>query len=256
MEPRKAKRNFAPMPLHVLASNASPQEKLFVLAIFHHDWDGEKAWPSMARLARITGFKERTLQMAAKDLEARGWLKVVRATGRANTYETCIPDMTLDEFNEVLKKTTAPHAVLNKEKHGTGCAPTPASDAPPPPHHMPSNESPLNESHQPAAGKAPKAALGTPYLETFGRHWTKKTGVPWTRESGAKQEVDRIRQDVDLATFEALVEAYFDLPDADGYLAARAWPLKGLTSWRWNQLRLAQAEPKQQAGPQAPQVVL
>lgn len=253
MEARKAKRNFAPMPLHVLASNASPQEKLFVLAIFHHDWDGEKAWPSMARLARITGFKERTLQITAKDLEARGWLKVVRAKGKSNTYETNIPDMTLDEFNEVLKKTTAPHAVLNNAKHGVPCATSTASDAPPPPHDVPPNESPLNESHQ-REPKASKDAASRPYLEAFGKRWTDKTGLAFAKPTRAKQEIDRIRQTVTLAEFEALADAYFALDDP--YLSERGWPLVGLTSWRWDVLRLAQGEQKPKAGPESPKVVL
>ena len=243
------KRNFAPMPLFVLAADCSPQEKLFVLAVHHHDWDGEKSWPSFARLAVITGFKDRTLRQAAKDLEARGWLKTTPHKGGSNYYEFDIPAMTLDECNAAIKTRTNP---------GTTRRGTTAPDAGVPRRHVPMNESNKREpGNQSKAAKA--ASLDAPFLEAFGKRWTAKTGAtaPYRPESGYKQILTRLRVDnVTPETFDAMAALYFALDDP--YLAERGWPLKGLTDWRWNQLLLKQRPDDDQpkAGPKAPKVVL
>lgn len=123
----RPKRNFAPMPLAVLASDCSPQEKLFVLAIMHHDWDGEKAWPSMDRIASLTGFKERTLREARQRLEAKGWIKSEPRKGRSNIYSLDIPDMTLDQFNQQMNPGTRRRG--KESESGTERHPSPALDA-------------------------------------------------------------------------------------------------------------------------------
>jgi hypothetical protein len=95
--------------------------------------------------------------------------------------------------------------------------------------------------------KTVQPGLSIPYLQAFEKHWLQKNGIPYSREIGAIKELDRIRREVDLATFEKLCALYFALPDKDKYLAGKSWPLRGLTSWRWNALRIALA-----GGPEKP----
>ena len=249
------KRNFAPLPLYVLQADCSPQEKLFVLAVHHHDWDGEKAWPSFARLALITGFKDRTLRQAAKDLEARGWLKIVPFKGGSNYYEFDLPHMTLDECNAAIKARMNPGAKRRTKDldPGATCRTTAAPDADPPRRHVPPNESnkrePGNQSRQTSAD--------APYLASFGIRWTAKTGATkWLPDRGYKQELKRLRENGVLpAEFDDMCFAYFALDDP--YLAERGWPLVGLTSWRWNQLKLKRDKGDDpRPGPTPPKLVL
>lgn len=173
------------MPLAVLASDATPQEKLLVLAIYHHDWDGEKAWPSLARLAAITSFSEQTLRRAMRDLEARGWLKVEPRPGRSNVYSLDIPDLSLSAFNaaltpaslegvsETTPTTLAPHPYhpgtpLKNENQGTRATKTLPADAgalvlTPTPEAKPKGKAPWA-----AADGTPWQVLVDAYVEAYG----------------------------------------------------------------------------------------
>lgn len=169
----RPKRNFAPMPLAALAADITPQEKLFILAIMHHDWDGEKAWPSMDRLTRITGFKKRTLQEAARALEARGWMVTETRGGYSNTYRLDLPDMTLDAFNDAIK-TPARGAQVDDETHAPG--------APLPMRHVPTNESHRNESHKDHPADAGALTLHPPSSTT--KRTLAKGKAPWAATDG------------------------------------------------------------------------
>jgi Helix-turn-helix domain len=59
----------------------SSTEKLVAIAIVRHQSAGRAAWPSVARLAEITGKCERTVQRALRNLEAASALKRWRTTG-------------------------------------------------------------------------------------------------------------------------------------------------------------------------------
>lgn len=122
------KRNFAPMPLAVLASDATPQEKLFILALYHHDWDGLKAWPTMGRISRMTSISVRALRDARTRLEGRGWIVVDPRTGRSNSYTLNIEDMSFDQFNAEMNPGGS-----RRGKDATPAAPaaTPAAPADP-----------------------------------------------------------------------------------------------------------------------------
>lgn len=161
------------MPLAVLASDATPQEKLFVLAIYHHDWDGEKAWPSMARISKITSFSPRTLERARKALEARGWLKVDPRIGRSNNYSLDIPDMTLDECNAALSPRHTGGGIEADPRPTDGGTPATQTEPPRPTGAPLNNRAIEREPGEPSSrGQAPSAsdpqAKPTPVFNPFG----------------------------------------------------------------------------------------
>lgn len=97
-------RNFAPMPLAVLASDAPPRAKLLILALYHHDWDGNRAWPSQDRLSMIMSCSRDTVGLATKDCIDRGWIIVKRRFSKSSIYDLNIPDMNLQKFEAVLSQ--------------------------------------------------------------------------------------------------------------------------------------------------------
>lgn len=99
----KPRRNFVPMPFYPLTVDTSPQERMFILALYHHDWDGVLAWPSQTRIATIMGCSKDTVARTQEKLIARNWLVVQKDKGKSNDYALNIPEMTLDEFNNFLK---------------------------------------------------------------------------------------------------------------------------------------------------------
>lgn len=100
----KPRRNFIPMPFYPLAVDTSPQERMFILALYHHDWDGVLAFPSQKRIGQIMGCSPDTVARTQAKLEKRGWIKISKKKGNRNQYDMNIPEMTLDEFNEFLKR--------------------------------------------------------------------------------------------------------------------------------------------------------
>lgn len=61
-------------------------ERAALLAIGRHcDFEG-RAWPSLGRIAKCTGFCKRRIEGAIEDLEVAGFLEVVRLNGWANVY--------------------------------------------------------------------------------------------------------------------------------------------------------------------------
>ena len=88
----KSGRNFAPMPLAVLASDASRSAKLLILALFHHDWDGEKAWPSQDRLAIIMSCSRDTV---TEPHEGMRWVEDGSPPPGASAIPACIASASL-----------------------------------------------------------------------------------------------------------------------------------------------------------------
>lgn len=114
----RAGRNFAPMPLAVLASNAPPRAKLLILALYHHDWDGNRAWPSQERLARIMSCSRDTVTLAIKDCIEQEWILVRRRFSATSVYDLNIPDMDLKQFEEKLSESQLSGFTTNgKSRH-------------------------------------------------------------------------------------------------------------------------------------------
>ena len=64
------------------SSKTKGTAKLVLLAIADHAWqDGTNAWPSVERLAKMTGLDPETVRRAVKKAEALGELEVVRKSG-------------------------------------------------------------------------------------------------------------------------------------------------------------------------------
>jgi hypothetical protein len=72
------------MITHMDAAFACPDlaalERLVLLSLARHADDAGVCWPSVARLARMTGLSARRVQYALRDLEKRG---MIRVTGRS-----------------------------------------------------------------------------------------------------------------------------------------------------------------------------
>lgn len=91
------------MPLGVLASRASSNVKLLILALVHHDWDGTRgSWPTVSRLCRITGLSAPTVRAAMDEAKALGWVRVEPRAGQANLFFMDLPDMSFDQFEAAL----------------------------------------------------------------------------------------------------------------------------------------------------------
>ena len=57
-----------------------PTQKLVLIALAWHSDDGGTCWPSQARLARLSGFSERSVRRAARDLEQQNLIRRHRRT--------------------------------------------------------------------------------------------------------------------------------------------------------------------------------
>ncbi len=104
-----SRRNSAGMPLTVLAKAAArDRAKIFMLCLFHHDPDGEKAFPSITRCQAITGWTRPTVVAAIKDCEELTWIKRADKEARKKSrlhsiYEIDVPTMELKEFNALIE---------------------------------------------------------------------------------------------------------------------------------------------------------
>ena len=73
----------------IMRSSLPSSQRLILLAISDHLSSSEgSAWPSMERLAELTGYTGRTLHRQVRLMEVGGVLDVSR-TGRANRYRVC-----------------------------------------------------------------------------------------------------------------------------------------------------------------------
>jgi hypothetical protein len=84
---------YSSIPDAMLADEAlPPTAKLVWIALVSHlREDAVSAWPSIARLARLTGTSRRTAIRAVADLEARGLVEIQRAAGRSSVYSMFQP---------------------------------------------------------------------------------------------------------------------------------------------------------------------
>lgn len=82
-------------------SKTTGSTKMVLLAIADHAWpDGTNAWPSVSRLARMTGLSEDTVRRSVNRAEKCGELAVVRKTGgrapkgqhASNDYVLCMKE--------------------------------------------------------------------------------------------------------------------------------------------------------------------
>lgn len=85
---------YSSIPDAMLADEAlTPAAKLVWIALVSHlREDAVSAWPSIARLAQLTGTSTRTAIRAVADLEARGLVESQRAAGRSSVYTMFQPE--------------------------------------------------------------------------------------------------------------------------------------------------------------------
>lgn len=70
-------------------SKTTGTAKLVMLAIADHAWqDGTNAWPSIGRLAKMTGLSEMTVRRGVATAESLGELRVVRSLGGRSSKGT------------------------------------------------------------------------------------------------------------------------------------------------------------------------
>jgi len=84
---------YSSIPDAMLADEAlTPAAKLVWIALVSHlREDAVSAWPSIDRLARMTGTSSRTAIRAVANLEARGLVEIQRAAGRSSVYSMFQP---------------------------------------------------------------------------------------------------------------------------------------------------------------------
>lgn len=104
-----------------------PTERLIMLSLADHADDNGRCYPSIARLCRRTGLKERAVQSNIKSLVAKGYVTIIPNAGQglANLYfirATPAADAPPQEMHPRTKRTPTPAS--NAE--------TPAADAPKP----------------------------------------------------------------------------------------------------------------------------
>ena len=65
---------------------AAPAKPVLVALAEHVSGEGRACWPSVSRLARMTGYAERTVRRALRALEAAGLVRIERRPGRPALY--------------------------------------------------------------------------------------------------------------------------------------------------------------------------
>lgn len=108
-----------------------PTERLIMLALADHADDSGRCYPSIQRLCKRTGLKERSVQSNLKKLCDRGYLKTIIGGGRGNANLYVV----------------FPNPAANAPPHDVH----PAADAPQTPQEMPANP----------AGDAPEPLVTT-----------------------------------------------------------------------------------------------
>jgi hypothetical protein len=81
----------APLKYHerarlIFRSAVASTERLVLLAVADHLGSSGECWPSLPRLASMTGLNERTIRRSLSNLRESGCLTVTRQPGRANRY--------------------------------------------------------------------------------------------------------------------------------------------------------------------------
>lgn len=66
-----------------------PVWKAVLIGIANHANPNGRAWPSVARLALYSGYKERIIRKAISDMTAEGWLHKEERTGSTTVYTLC-----------------------------------------------------------------------------------------------------------------------------------------------------------------------
>uniref|UniRef100_UPI003AF62E4A helix-turn-helix domain-containing protein n=1 Tax=Thiolapillus sp. TaxID=2017437 RepID=UPI003AF62E4A len=64
----------------------APEKPVLVALAEHVGGAGRECWPSLARLALMTGYSERTVRRALRALEAAGLVRIERRPGRPALY--------------------------------------------------------------------------------------------------------------------------------------------------------------------------
>ena len=81
---------------------AAPAKFVLVALAEHVSGEGRACWPSVSRLARMTGYAERTVRRALRALEAAGLVRIKRRPGRPALYSlnlsTTISVLVTDEI--------------------------------------------------------------------------------------------------------------------------------------------------------------
>ena len=100
-----------------------PSAQLIACSLSRRAMDVQEAWTSQARLAAVTGMSRRTVQRAMAELEAAGFLVLVRRASqhRAPRYALTIPALGEAGADNVRGDATAPPAPVDnptQERHG------------------------------------------------------------------------------------------------------------------------------------------
>ena len=100
-----------------------PAAQLIACSLSRRAMDVQEAWTSQARLAAVTGMSRRTVQRAMAELEAAGFLVLVRRASqhRAPRYALTIPALGEAGADNVRGDATAPPAPVDnptQERHG------------------------------------------------------------------------------------------------------------------------------------------
>jgi hypothetical protein len=93
-----AEKGWVPIPndylwkIHLLVDDKgncpNPTQMLLIIMIISHKWSEELPYPSLRRLAKYLGLKERAIRTSLKNLEARGLIKIIKKKGStSNRYD-------------------------------------------------------------------------------------------------------------------------------------------------------------------------
>lgn len=90
---------------------------VFGVLSYHANRDGN-AWPSVARLARLSGVSVRMTHTCLRRLELRGWIKATQRTGQTTVYRIWDARHALPSKSEGMHTVQAPlHAVHPNKTH-------------------------------------------------------------------------------------------------------------------------------------------
>ena len=172
-----------------------PTQKLILLSLADRADERHMCWPSLRRLAQDTGFDERTISTAIKQLCEDGYLKRWETPGKGYTYALVgVPGREDTPRNGCTPLKTVPPA--------PDVPPPPSIDAGDPPqltqtHHKKESKKESPKNHQ---SRARAKTDGSPDFKTFWNAYPKKVG-----KKAAIRAWDNARDKPDVAAILAAI---------------------------------------------------